>query len=745
MGRAGTSRCRSALAGLLLILSTALPAAPTVPGSTAAAESSDPPSSFRQAVWTLYGPSAALGPDARGRTLAQDIADWVLTVDVRRQLDGNIAAGESPRLPARSTFVPPLSPPSLEELQRRLNLIGMYWLQQPTLRRQRALWLLALDSAPREKADVSRVRIARLESHLQQNLAPTMMLDDLKHELMMLTNAYDWERGVLMAFAPDIHGATLDRPVDLPCPAPETRDPGGVPTHGLRAIKTPAASDFYPGNARRDQLTGKVLVEVTVDATGCGRRFEIVRSSGAPALDEAALELAAHVEYGFAERDSKPVEAVAQMPVNFVLTDDVTTEAAPGAGTSLSALLQRGNELLNRGEFDQAISALDEALALDPEATTAYAQRGLAHLWKRDTDPAREDFETALRLVPQSAPALSGRGVLEFLSGDCQSALADLSRSLDYDARRSFTLRWRAEAYSCLGRDEEALADLARSEKVAPDTFSAYARRAGILRALHRPDEALTEIAGVLAASNAAGAHLAAGRMYAAAGKPGEALAETDLGVRLSPTEKAYVERAAVRPISDLRGQREDFESAMKVNPKSRLAQVGLIRTRALEGDEDLEAASAALAQTPDDTFALLRRGIDRWKAGDSTGANDDLQALIWHAETDELNDDCYVLALLDVALDRALEACNLALGKMPRLAGYLDSRGLVFLRLGRLKDALADYDLALKQSPHSGSSLYCRGLVLLRLGRSGARDIDQAIALNATIGEFYAAFGLKP
>jgi TonB family protein len=686
-----------------------------------------------------------LGPDARGRTLAQDIADWVLTDDARRLLDGDNAVRESPRRSVRSASVPPNSPLSLEELQRRLSLIGVYWLQQPTLRRQRALWLLALDSAPREKADASRVRVASLESRLQQDLAPTMTLDELKHEIMMLTSAYDWERGVLVAFAPDIHGATLDRPPDLPCPAPETRDPGSVPTHGLRAIKKPVASDFYPRNARQDRLTGKVLVEVTVDATGCGRRFEIVRSSGAPALDEAALELAAHVEYGFAERDGKPIEAVARMPVNFLLSDDATSGTAPSAGTSLSALIQRGHESLNHSEYDQAIRDLDQAIELDPEASNAYAQRGLAYLGKRDIGPAREDFETALRLIPQSAPALSGRGVLEYLSGDCQSALADLSRSLDYDARGSFTLRWRAEAYSCMGRDEEALADLARSEKVAPDTFSAYARRALILRALHRPDEALAEIAAVLAASNAAGAHLTAGRMYAASGKPSEALAELDLAVMLSPGENAYVDRAEVRPISDLRGQREDFESALKLNPKSRSAQMGLIRARTLQGDDDLEAASATLARTPDDTLALLRRGIDRWKAGDPTGANEDLQALIWHADTQELNDSCYLLALLDVALDRALEACNLALGKMPRLADYLDSRGLVLLRLGRLKEALADYDLALKQNPHLASSLYCRGLVLLRLGQSGARDIDQAIALNATIGEFYGAFGLKP
>src|SRR5579863_8421517 len=74
---------------------------------------------FRQFVWLIYAASAAIGPDARGRTIAQDLGSWVLPEEVRRQL------GES-----NSND----SDPAFQETQRRLTLVGFYWDRQLALR-----------------------------------------------------------------------------------------------------------------------------------------------------------------------------------------------------------------------------------------------------------------------------------------------------------------------------------------------------------------------------------------------------------------------------------------------------------------------------------------------------------------------------------------------------------------------------------------------------------------------------------
>jgi TonB family protein len=681
-----------------------------------------------------------------------DIATWVLPDEVRRQLHEVASNSNGVQTDQGQDDT------VLKEPQRRLTLVAFYWGRQITLRHQRALWLQALQGAPASEAQSSRSRIDVLENRVQRDFAPDMTLDALTGEIKELTLAYDSERQRLVGLRPDVRGAVFERSTDLPCTHIVAQEPGTGAPHGVRVLWSPMAMDFYPMTARRDQLTGRVLLQMAADDTGCLQHIEVVRSSGAPELDAAALDLAARIQFAPAVRDGRPVETTTRMPVVFKFDGIPSPDAgSPTAGaapasptppappTSLSAQtpsehIRSGNELLNRAEYDQAIAEFDLAIATDPAAAMAYADRGLAHLWKHDSTRAHDDFETALRYASDSAVALRGRGVLEYLSGDCGSAQADLTRSLELDARSRFALQWRAEVDSCLSQDAEAIADLAKAEKVEPKGFGVYSLRALVLRALGRPDEALSEIDAMLAVSSDSGAQLIAGAIYEEAGKPAEAAAALDLGVSLAPTDTSYIRRAEFRPRADLRAKREDYAAALKVNPASSYALSGLIRVSALEGGDSPEVLTAALASHPDDAIGLLGRGIGRWRRGERRAAEQDLRASIQHASNYELNEVCYMLAVVDAALDRALEACNRALEAMPHLTNYLDSRALVYLRLVRLKEAQADYDLALKLRPHSAYSLFGRGLVFARLGQSRYADADRADALrlDATIAEYF-------
>jgi periplasmic protein TonB len=59
--------------------------------------------------------------------------------------------------------------------------------------------------------------------------------------------------------------------------------PGQVVTRLRRALR-------YPAAARRDRLTGEVHVSFTVAAGGGVSGISVVRSSGSPVLDQAAIE-----------------------------------------------------------------------------------------------------------------------------------------------------------------------------------------------------------------------------------------------------------------------------------------------------------------------------------------------------------------------------------------------------------------------------------------------------------------------
>jgi len=85
------------------------------------------------------------------------------------------------------------------------------------------------------------------------------------------------------------------------------------------------------------------------------------------------------------------------------------------------------------------------------------------------------------------------------------------------------------------------------------------------------------------------------------------------------------------------------------------------------------------------------------------------------------------------------------ALVGQPANAGFLDSRGMVLLRLGRYAEAVASYDAALRRDPDTTDSLYGRGLAERHLGlkEKSVVDIRAAVALNAQVSDTFSMYGL--
>ncbi|RMD68336.1 MAG: energy transducer TonB, partial [Gammaproteobacteria bacterium] len=75
----------------------------------------------------------------------------------------------------------------------------------------------------------------------------------------------------------------------------------------------------YPRLARRRGLEGEVLLEVKVGSAGLPLRVRVVRSSGHPVLDRAALEAVSRWRFAPARRGGIPVTATTRIPVRFRL------------------------------------------------------------------------------------------------------------------------------------------------------------------------------------------------------------------------------------------------------------------------------------------------------------------------------------------------------------------------------------------------------------------------------------------
>ena len=109
------------------------------------------------------------------------------------------------------------------------------------------------------------------------------------------------------------------------------------------------------------------------------------------------------------------------------------------------------------------------------------------------------------------------------------------------------------------------------------------------------------------------------------------------------------------------------------------------------------------------------------------------------------LNARCWARGLSNQMLDDALKDCHKAIRRDGDQPAYLDSLGLVQLRLGHDADAIKAYEQALAQKPRSAWSRYGLGLAKIHSGQEGAgrADLKAALAIDPEIATRAARYGL--
>jgi tetratricopeptide (TPR) repeat protein len=174
---------------------------------------------------------------------------------------------------------------------------------------------------------------------------------------------------------------------------------------------------------------------------------------------------------------------------------------------------------------------------------------------------------------------------------------------------------------------------------------------------------------------------------------------------------RAYLKLEA----KDLAGAQSDFDAATGNDP------VGRLNT------------AAYFVQAGD--YAEGVANLDRWVA-----ANPKHDKL-----AEALNLRCWARAQGGVELNQALADCDAALKLSRHNPAYLDSRGLVHLRLGQYDASIADYDMALRLRPNVAWSLYGRGLAKQHKGlkAEGDADLKAATAISPDLPEKAKRVGL--
>jgi tetratricopeptide (TPR) repeat protein len=348
------------------------------------------------------------------------------------------------------------------------------------------------------------------------------------------------------------------------------------------------------------------------------------------------------------------------------------------------SLVARGYDLLNQGNSDKALFLFDQALASNPANVAARVGRADVYADKGDFDTAIREYERAAQTSTDPMVTL-GRGGVLFAAGRFDQAVAIYSEAL---ARQPLPALYRARAEALAAQDQHdrAMADAEAAIKAAPDDPEGYSLRAALWLGRKEPVKALEDFDHAVRLDPDDSDNIVGrGVAYASMRQYDRAVSEFDEAVRIDP--------AAVRPLQ----ARADANA------------------RAGRFDVAVQDLDRALALTPGSAVLLNTR--------------------------------CWIRAGWGQQLDQAAADCAEALKSDPKSAAYLDSRGLVNLRLGKLDDAIADYSTALQASPRQASSLYGRGLAKLKKGdAAGAKaDLAAARAARAEVAEEFDRYGLKP
>ena len=150
------------------------------------------------------------------------------------------------------------------------------------------------------------------------------------------------------------------------------------------------------------------------------------------------------------------------------------------------------------GQFDGAISDLNEAIRLKPSAET-YNGRGRIYSENGKLPEAIADFTESLKLDPDNADVLNNRAHALLFSDQYDKALKDFNKTIELKPKYSFAYMGRGLTWRGKGEYAKALKDYDQAQQLDPDYPAPYKYRA-LLRA-SCPNEKLRD--GKLAVQDA--------------------------------------------------------------------------------------------------------------------------------------------------------------------------------------------------------------------------------------------------
>lgn len=229
------------------------------------------------------------------------------------------------------------------------------------------------------------------------------------------------------------------------------------------------------------------------------------------------------------------------------------------------------------------------------------------------------------------------------------------------------------------------------------------------------------------------------------------ALADFTKALSIAPDVRTYMMRATThRALGNLPAALADAQKAKELDPSSTEANTLLADIQAERGDLTGAIASLderiAVGGEAGDAYRQAKAGLigDYGDPKEALGIIEQMMARK-PGSPSLLNASCWIKGTRGVLLETALKDCTNAIELSTSSVAALDSRSVVWFRLGKYEEALADLNAVLAQAPGMAPSRYMRSLVLAKLKRPQESDEDLRIArrIDPRVGVNYERWGL--
>lgn len=244
------------------------------------------------------------------------------------------------------------------------------------------------------------------------------------------------------------------------------------------------------------------------------------------------------------------------------------------------------------------------------------------------------------------------------------------------------------------------------------------------------------------------------GEAYLSRGKPKAAVADLDQAIRMAPDQADYYVARARALWADKQSDAAlaDLNKSLVLDPKNLEALLLRARLHFTHKDRtsaaaDVAAASALAPAGSTQARMLATMYIQLDQPAAALPLLDDWIRLHSNDATlgSALNERCWARGLSNQMLDDALHDCRQAIRRDGEQPAYLDSLGLVELRLGHYPESIKTYEQAIAHLPRSAWSRYGLGLAKIRYGQAdaGNADLAAARALDPGIEAHAGKYGL--